>query len=157
MAQHKNDPSKANREIFAVYKEHKISPLSGCLPMLLQMPILIALFQALSHYIELRGKRFLWIQDLSLPDRLYHLPFSFPVLGSDINLLPIIMAAAMYLQTKLSQANAGASQSDPSTKMFSGPLMSVLFGIMFYNFPSGLVLYWLTNSVTSILWYRLAK
>ncbi len=157
MAQHKGNTTIANREVFALYKQHRISPLSGCLPMLLQMPIFIALFQAISHFVELRGQRFLWIKDLSLPDRLSQLPIALPLLGKDLNLLPIIMAVAMYIQTKLSQGRSGQSTQDPTAKMFSGPMMSVLFGVMFYQFPSGLVLYWLTNSLMSLVWYRLAK
>lgn len=158
MAQHKDDPTRANREVFALYKENKISPLSGCLPMFLQMPIFIAMFQAMSHYIELRGASFLWIKDLSLPDRAAILPFTLPMLGNEVNVLPIVMAAAMYFQTKLSSGAASASaQQDPTAKMLSGPFMSILFGVMFYHFPSGLVLYWLTNNLVSIGLYRLAK
>jgi YidC/Oxa1 family membrane protein insertase len=157
MSRHKGDTAKANKEIFALYREHRISPLSSCLPMLLQMPIFIALFQAISHFIELRGKPFLWASDLSLPDRLFQLPFSVPFIGKDVNLLPIIMALAMYVQTKMSQGNISADQSNTAAKLMSGPLMSVVFGVMFYQFPSGLVLYWLTNSLISLVWYRLAK
>ena len=157
MAQHKNDSAAANREIFQLYRQHRVNPLSGCLPMLLQMPILIALFQAISHFIELRGKSFLWIKDLSLPDQLARLPFSIPILGSDINLLPIIMAAVMFVQTRMSQGMYPKDASNPSSAMMSGPMMPILFGFMFYHFPSSLVLYWLTNSSISLLWYRLAK
>lgn len=157
MAQHKEDKTKANQEIFALYREHKVSPLSGCLPMLLQLPVFIALFQAMSHFIELRGKRFLWISDLSLPDRLAQLPISLPMLGQDVNLLPVIMSVAMYLQTKLSQQPSSAGEQNPTARMMSGPWMSIVFCLMFYNFPSGLVLYWLTNSLTSIALYRLVK
>lgn len=157
MAQHKDDSKRANQEIFALYKEHRVSPLSGCLPMLLQMPIFIALFQAISHFIELRGKSFLWINDLSLPDRIAHLPVSVPILGSDVNLLPIIMAIAMFVQTRMSQQGVPSGDSNPTAKMMSGPMMPIIFGVMFYQFPSGLVLYWLTNSLMSLLWYRLAK
>ena len=156
-AANKDDPTRANKEIFELYKQHKVNPLSGCLPMLLQMPILIALFQAISHFIELRGKPFLWIRDLSLPDRLAQLPASLPVLGSDLNILPIIMAGAMYVQSKSSQRNVSVDKNNPASAMMSGPTMSVMFGIMFYRFPSGLVLYWLTNSLLSLAWYRLAK
>jgi YidC/Oxa1 family membrane protein insertase len=158
-AKHKGDPQKAQQEIFALYKRHKVSPLSGCLPMLLQMPIFIALFGAITHFIELRGKPFLWIKDLSLPDQLAQLPFALPILGKDINALPIIMAGAMFFQTKMSQQSApsGDAQTAAITSMMSGPLMSVLFGVMFYQFPSGLVLYWLTNSIMSIMWYRFSK
>lgn len=156
MAQHKGDPTRANREVFELYRQHKVSPLSGCLPVVLQMPIFIALFQAISHFIELRGQSFLWIRDLSLPDRFYKLPFSLPLVGNYLNLLPLIMAAAMYVQTKMSQPATG-SDKNPMAAAFSGPMMSVVFGVMFYQFQAGLVLYWLTNSLLSLVWYRLAK
>ncbi len=156
MAKHKDDPTRANREVFALYKTHKVSPISGCLPMVLQMPIFIALFQAISHYVELRGKSFLWISDLSLPDHAAQLPMALPILGSDLNLLPIIMAVAMYLQSAISQKTISARPTQ-TPNIMSGPLMAVIFGVMFYHFPSGLVLYWLTNSVMSMLWYKVAK
>ena len=157
MAKHKDDPKKANREVLGLYKTHKVSPLGGCLPMLLQMPIFLALFQAISHFVELRGKSFLWITDLSLPDRVARLPVPVPLLGSDLNILPIIMAAAMYLQTKVSQQSMATGGTTSSVNVMSGPLMSVMFGLMFYHFPSGLVLYWLTNSLMAMLWYKLAS
>ena len=156
MAQHKNEPQRVNRELFALYKEHKVSPLSGCLPMFIQFPVFIALFQAISHYVELRGRPFLWIKDLSLPDHVARLPFSIPILGEHLNLLPIVMAVAMYIQTKMSQANMAIDPNNPTAKMMSGPMMSVLFGFMFYQFPSGLVLYWLTNSLFSLAVYKTA-
>jgi YidC/Oxa1 family membrane protein insertase len=134
-----------------------VSPLSGCLPMLLQLPIFLALFQAISHYVELRGKAFLWVDDLSLPDRIATLPFSIPLLGDEINLLPVLMAFAMFIQQRASQKNMPTSGANPSMKLMSGPLMAVVFGVMFYQVPSGLVLYWLTNSLISLAWYRFAK
>ena len=154
MAKHKEDMKKAQREVMALYKEHRISPLSGCLPLLLQMPIFIALFQAISHFIELRGAKFLWIADLSLPDRLWRLPFSIPFIGEHLNVLPIVMAVLMYLQSKMSQSSMATDQNNPTAKLMSGPTMSIVFGIMFYQFPAGLVLYWLTNSATSLILYR---
>ncbi len=157
MAKHKDDTKKANQEIFALYKAQRVSPISGCLPMLLQMPIFIALFQAISHFIELRGQPFLWITDLSLPDRIAQLPAALPILGRDLNILPIIMAVAMYVQTRTSQQNMPSAGTNPQANMLAGPMMPVLFGVMFYQFPSGLVLYWLTNSLMSMLWYRLAR
>lgn len=157
MAKHKDDPKKANVEVFALYKQHRVSPLSGCLPMLLQMPVFIALFQAISHFIGLRGAGFLWIKDLSLPDRIAQLPVTIPFLSNEVNLLPIVMAGTMYFQTKMSQKNMGGSSGNPTAQMMSGPIMPVLFGVMFYQFPSGLVLYWLTNSIMSLVWYRLAS
>ena len=157
MEKNKDKPQEANREVFALYREHRVSPLSGCLPMLLQLPVFFALFQAISHYVELRGARFLWVADLSLPDRIAKLPFTLPLLGSDINLLPILMALAMFVQQKASQKNMPATGTNPSMNLMSGPLMAVLFGVLFYQVPSGLVLYWLTNSLISLVWYRVAK
>ena len=156
MAQHKGDQARANREVFALYKEHKVSPLGGCLPILLQMPIFIALFQAISHFVELRGQRFLWAADLSLPDHLLKLPTHLPILGDYLNALPLIMAAVMYFQTKASQGASGSDQN-PMASAFSGPIMPIMFGVMFYQFPAGLVLYWLSNSLLSLLWFRAAK
>lgn len=145
---HASDPTKLNQETFSLFREHRVSPLSGCLPMMLQLPIFFALWSAISQTTGLRGERFLWIDDLSLPDRLARIG------GFNLNILPILMSGAMFVQTKLSQAR---SPSTPQTAIFSGPLMSVMFGVMFYQVPSGLVLYWLTNSLVSIFWYRVAK
>ena len=157
MAKHKGDPQKANLELMALYKENKVSPLGGCLPMMLQLPVLMAMFRAISHFIDLRGKPFLWIKDLSLPDRVTQLPVALPLVGHDLNLLPILMTITMLVQMKLSQQKMATVDTNPATKMFSGPMMSILFGVMFYQFPSGLVLYWLTNSLMTILWYRVAS
>ncbi len=157
MAEHKSDPTAANKQVLALYKEHKVSPLGGCVPMLLQIPVFIALFQAISHSIGLRGQRFLWIADLSLPDRLLPLPFVLPFIGKDFNLLPILMAGVMYFQTKQSQQNMSAGASNPTANMMAGPLMPIIFGVMFYQFSAGLVLYWITNSVMAMIWYRVAK
>lgn len=153
---YKDDQQKAHQEIIALYKENHVSPLGGCLPMLLQMPVFFAMFQAISHYIELRGKRFLWISDLSLPDRISQFPVALPVLGRDLNLLPVIMAIAMFLQTKMSQKNMAVDSANPSAQLMSGPFMPMLFGVMFYQFPSGLVLYWLTNSLMSLVLYKVS-
>ena len=144
-----HDTQRMNQEMFALFREHRVSPLSGCLPVLLQMPVFFALWTAISHAVELRGRSFLWVHDLSLPDRVAKLPF-----GYELNLLPILMACAMFLQTRLSQSKAPSISAQPQ---FSGPLMAILFGVMFYQVPAGLVLYWLTNSLSTILWYKLAR
>ncbi len=146
---YEHDPQRMNQATFALFKEHKASPLSGCLPMLLQLPVFFALWSAISHVVELRGHPFLWIKDLSLPDRLLRFPG-----GIELNILPILMAALMYAQTKMSQAKM---PSQATKTLFSGPMMSVLWGVMFYQVPSSLVLYWVTNSLVSIVSYKLAK
>ena len=101
MAKQKTNPQKSNAEMMALYKEHKVSPLSGCLPMLLQFPILIALFRSITNFVQLRGQSFLWIKDLSMPDRIAELPFTLPIIGKHLNLLPLIMMGAMLVQMKM--------------------------------------------------------
>ncbi len=144
-----DDQTRMNKEMFALFKQNKVSPASGCLPMLLQMPIFFAFWSAITHSVEFRGAGFLWIKDLSLPDRLARLPGGF-----ELNILPIAMAAAMFFQTKMSQSS---NSSAPGANVFSGPMMSVIFGVMFYQVPSCLVLYWLTNSLISLAIYKTVK
>ena len=138
-ATYKSDPKRLNAEMLNLYKSHKVNPLSGCLPMLLQLPIFWALYQTLNSTYELRKAPFvLWINDLSAPDLL------FSVQGFPIRVLPLLMGAAMYFQQKLS----GVSM-DQSQKMMLY-MMPVIFTVIFWNFASGLVLYWLINSVLTI-------
>ncbi|MBI4971153.1 MAG: membrane protein insertase YidC [Candidatus Omnitrophica bacterium] len=144
-AHYKADPQRMQKELMALYKKNKVNPLSGCLPMLLQMPIFIALYQALSQAVELRGASFFgWIHDLSQPDRLFTLPFSIPFLGDGINILPLIMMGSMVWQQKLTPSSGMDPQQE---KMMQ--FMPIMFGFMFYNLPSGLVIYWtLSNFLT---------
>jgi len=138
---YKNDKEKLNQATMKLYQEEKINPLSGCLPLLVQSPVFIALYQALNHTIALRGQPFvLWIKDLSQPDALA-LPFSLPFLGSAVNVLPILMSIAMYFQTKLTPSSGGGQMAAMNTMM---PLIMIF---IFYNMPSGLVLYWLVNTI----------
>lgn len=117
--------------------------------MLLQMPIFIALYQGLIKSIELKGAKFLWIKDLSAPDAV-PLPVTLPLIGNHVNILPLLMIGAMVAQQKMSQAFTGASGStaeqEAQQKMML-IMMPLLFGFLFYNMPSGLVLYWLTNTM----------
>lgn len=155
-AEHKDNPTKLNKEIMEIYRRHKANPMGGCLPMLLQMPIFIALYQTLMRSVELKGANFLWIKDLSMPDAAFHMPFSLPFLGNAINILPILMIGAMILQQKLSQVKAAGGQTDQQKMMSS--IMPVMFGFIFYNLPSGLVMYWLTNTLlTSTLQFSLLR
>lgn len=149
--EHKDNPQKLNKEIMEIYKEHKVNPLSGCLPLLLQMPIFFALYQALIRSVALRGAKFLWIKDLSAPDQLFTLKNAIPFLGNQVNLLPILMAIGMFLQQKISMAKA-TGEAAQQQKMMS-IIMPVMFGVIFYQMPSGLVLYWFVNS-TLMLTYQ---
>jgi len=137
---HKNDPKKLNEETMGLYKKHKINPLGGCLPMLLPIPIFFALYSLFQNMIELNGKSYLWIADLALPDTIATLPFSVPILGNDLNILPIIMTLATILQSMFTPQGTTAQNSQQAV------MMKYLFPIMFlficWNMPSGLVLYW---------------
>ena len=128
---HKGDKERMNKELMELYKRHKINPVGGCLPMVLQIPVFIALYEVLYVAIELRhAPFFLWITDLSAKDPYY--------------ITPVLMGATMFLQQKMTP-----SAVDPAQQKIM-MLMPVIFTFMFLNFPAGLVLYWLVNNVLSI-------
>lgn len=142
--QYKDDREKLNKEMMELYRRHNINPLGGCLPMLVQLPVFIGLYQAFMHAIELRQAPFFgWIQDLSRPDRLgtVSLPFVEP---PGIPVLTILMGGTMLLQQAMTPATGDPAQQ----KMMM--VMPLIFTAMFINFPAGLVLYWLVNNVLSI-------
>ena len=142
---HKDSPRKLQEETMALYKQHKVNPVSGCLPMLIQIPVFIALFVVLRSAIELRFANFLWIKDLSEPERLIPFGFTIPILGWDaLNILPIFMAATQAWQQSMTPATDTAQQ-----KMML-IFMPVMMLVMFYSMPSALVLYWSTNTVIMI-------
>lgn len=145
---HKDNPQKLNKETMELYKEYNINPLGGCLPLLLQMPIFIALYQGLIRSIELKGAHFLWIKDLAKPDAV-PIPVKLPLLGNSINILPLLMVGIMVVQQKLTQASsaAGMTEDQASQQKMMMLMMPLLFGFLFYRMPSGLVLYWLTNTI----------
>jgi len=145
--EYKNNPQKLQKEIMELYKKHKINPLGGCLPMFFQMPIFIALYQVLARSVKLKGANFLWIKDLSEPDAAFKLPGALPIIGEYVNILPILMIISMFLQQKISQPKAGQSEQQKMMAI----IMPLLFGVIFYNLPSGLVLYWLTNTIIMII------
>ena len=143
---HKKDPTKLNKATMALYKEHGVNPLGGCLPLLLQMPLLFALFQVFRSTIELRNAPFIfWINDLSSPDIIYHLPFSLPVYGGHIAVLPLVMGVTMFLQQKMMPTQASGQQK------FMSYFMTGFFILLFNNFPSGLNLYYTLFNVFTIL------
>jgi len=146
-AKHKDDKKKMNEEVMGLYKTYKVNPMGGCLPMVAQIPIFFALYRMLYEAIELRHAPFFWwINDLSAPDRLFRfdvsIPFMQPPYG--IPVLTIIMGASMFIQQKMSPPMGDATQA----KMMM--LMPLVFTVMFINFSSGLVLYWLVNNIISM-------
>ncbi|MDD5595700.1 MAG: membrane protein insertase YidC, partial [Candidatus Omnitrophica bacterium] len=146
----KDNPQRLNKEIMELYKEHKVNPLGGCLPLLLQMPIFFALYQALIRSVALRGAQFLWIKDLSSPDQLFTFKNSIPILGNQVNILPILMAIGMFVQQKISTVKA-TGEAAQQQKMMS-IIMPIMFGVIFYHMPSGLVLYWFVNSLLMLVY-----
>jgi YidC/Oxa1 family membrane protein insertase len=129
--QYKNDKAKLQQELMLLYKRRKINPMSGCLPMLIQIPVFIALYNALQNSIEMRHAPFiLWIMDLSAKDPIY--------------ITPIIMGATMVIQQKMTPTATDPAQA----KIFM--LMPIMFTFLFLNFPSGLVLYWMVTNILSI-------
>jgi YidC/Oxa1 family membrane protein insertase len=128
---YKNDKARLQQEIMLLYKRRRINPLSGCLPMVIQIPVFIALYNVLQNTFEMRhAPFFLWIQDLSAKDPIYF--------------TPLLMGATMVIQQKMTPTAADPAQA----KMFM--LMPVMFTFLFLSFPSGLVLYWLVTNVLSI-------
>jgi YidC/Oxa1 family membrane protein insertase len=144
-AKYKNDSQKMNQAVMELYKEHKVNPIGGCLPMLVQMPVLIALYQVFLHAIDLRqAPFFLWINDLSSPDVL------FTVAGFPIRALPLIMYGSAYLQQIM-------TPTDPRQRI-TMHLMNLFLLVIFYNLPSGLVLYWtVTNLLTAAQQYLVRR
>ncbi|MDD4857938.1 MAG: membrane protein insertase YidC [Candidatus Krumholzibacteria bacterium] len=148
---YKGDRDRQNKEVMKLYKEAGVSPLGGCLPLVLQMPVFIALYNVLSNTIELRRAPFVsWINDLSVPDKLFGWHASVPFIGNEFHLLPVLMGAAMIYQSKLGGSPTGEGVPASQTKMMTY-LMPVIFTIFFYGMPSGLVLYWLVNNIFSIV------
>jgi len=152
---YKNDKERLNKEMLNLYRTYKVNPFSGCLPIIVQIPVFFALYRVLCDAIELRHAPFvLWINDLSSPDRLFNLPFSIPLMAPPygIPVLTLLMGATMYIQQKMTPQPGDPSQA----KMMM--LLPIVFTVMFINFPSGLVLYWLVNNILSIIQqYRVQK
>ncbi len=144
------DRQRMNQELIQLYRKHRVNPLGGCLPLIFQMPIVIALFQVLSRSPQLQGAEFLWIRDLSRPDALVRFPSSVPVLGKSLNLLPILMVAAMFVQQQMSQQSQKALTEEQAMQQKFFKWFPILFGFLFYGLPSGLVLYWVINTTLTI-------
>ena len=142
-AKFKDNPTKVQQETWACYKENKVNPLSSCLPMLVQIPVFIALFTVLRSAVELRYAPFLWMADLSEPENLFL--GMIPFIGA-INILPVLMAGTMALQTYLTP-----SAGDPAQQKMMLVMMPIMMLFMFYSFPSALSLYWTVSQVLSIV------
>ena len=137
-----DDRQKQSEEMMALYRREKVNPLGGCFPLLLQMPVFIGLFYALRGSVALRQAPFFgWIDDLSAPEEL----FVIPGIELPFRVLPVIMAASMVVQQKITPM-----QADPAQAKMMMTIMPVMMLVLFYQFPSGLVLYWMVSNVLAI-------
>ena len=141
--QFKNDPTRMNKEMMELYRRHKVNPMGGCLPMIIQIPIFISFYQVLSQFVELKGVSLWWIKDLTQPDRLTKIPG----IGIDFNLLPILMIGTMIWQQKVTPQQSMSSPEQAKMMQF----MPIMFGFFFYQLPAGLVLYWTLNNLLTVI------
>lgn len=151
-AKYKDQPEKLNAELTKLYKEENYNPLSGCLPLLIQFPILIAMYNLFNNYFEFRGAMFIpgWIPDLSVGDSIVALDFNIPFLGNHIRILPVIYLISQLLFGKLTQTNTATGSSATQMKiMMYG--MPIFFFFILYNAPSGLILYWTVSNILQLV------
>ncbi|HEY9593662.1 MAG TPA: membrane protein insertase YidC [Spirochaetia bacterium] len=149
----KDKPDKMNQEIAQLYQKEKINPMSGCLPLLLQIPVFFALYNLLNSQFELRGAHFIagWIPDLSAPESVLDFGFTIPLLGwTALRVLPIIMVATQILSSKITQPPSTQAQGGMQTALMMY-LMPIVFFFILYDMPSGLVLYWTVQNVLSMV------
>jgi YidC/Oxa1 family membrane protein insertase len=156
-----DDKETLQKETMRFYKEHGATPILGCLPMFLQMPIWIALWTGLSATVELRHAAFLpfWLTDMAAPDRLYTFHTELPLIGSfvgdSLNLLPLLLTVAMFLQTKLNPSGMGATPATTPDQQKQQKMMMYMMPVMmlfiFYKMPSGLNLYVMTSTFAGVI------
>jgi YidC/Oxa1 family membrane protein insertase len=138
-----DDRQKQSEEMMALYRREGVNPLGGCLPMVLQLPVFIGLFYALRSSIQLRQAPFFgWIDDLSAPDVLAEIPG----IGIPIRVLPLVMGATMLIQQRITPMQ----QMDPAQQKMMTIVMPIVMTVVFYQFPSGLVLYWMVSNILAI-------
>lgn len=153
---HKKDPKKSQIEIMALYRENKVNPFTGCIPVLIQIPFLIGMFDLLKSSFQLRGASFIpgWIDNLTAPDVLFQWKQPIFFIGNQFHLLPILLGVVMFIQQRF--FSAGPKNPDQMTdqqrqQRAMGTMMTIVFAVMFYHFPSGLNIYWLSSMLLGIL------
>lgn len=153
---YKKDPKKVQIEIMNLYRDRGVNPMSGCLPLLIQMPFLIGMFDLLKSTFELRGAGFIpgWIDNLTAPDVLFSWKTPIFFIGNQFHLLPILLGVVMFFQQRM----MSTLPKDPSLwtdqqrqQRTMGSMMTIVFTVMFYNFPSGLNIYWLSSMLLGVL------
>lgn len=153
---YKKDPKKAQLEVMNLYRERGVNPVSGCFPLLIQMPFLIGMFDLLKSTFELRGASFIpgWIDNLTAPDVLFSWKMPIFFIGNQFHLLPILLGVVMFVQqTMMSTLPKDRSQwtDQQRQQRVMGNVMAVVFTVMFYHFPSGLNIYWLSSMLLGMV------
>jgi len=152
---HEGDMQKIQAEQMKLYQQVGVNPLSGCIPLVLQMPILFAMFQFIPHAIELRHESFLWATDLSMYDSIFTIPFNVPFYGNHVSLFTILMTASTILITwSQSQMTAASVQGPMKTMQY---MMPVIFLFVLNSFPSGLTFYYFVSNIVSFAQIALIK
>lgn len=149
---YKGNQQRMNEEMAKFYKTAGYNPLSGCLPLLIQFPLIFAMYNLFNNYFEFRGAMFIpgWVPDLSQGDSILALPFTVPVLGwSDLRILPIIYVFSQLIYGKITQAPGANQQNGQMKFMMYG--MPIIFFFLFYNAPSGLILYWTLSNMLMLV------
>ena len=141
-AKYKDNPQKLQKGTIELYRKYKVNPLGGCLPLVFQIPVIMAFYQVVYRFVELRGANFLWMKDLSRPDR-FPLPFGPPL--NQINLIPVFLIILGILQQKITTSSSTASQQKTM-----GLFFAVFIGVIFYGFPAALTLYWLIQNIFTL-------
>jgi len=148
---YKDDKTKQNAELMKLYSSHGVNPLSslgGCFPLLLQLPVFIALYDVLLYSIDLRQSSFLWINDLAEPEHLFNIPI-FGEYELPFRILPLLMGVSWFISQKMTPQTAPGSESmELQMKMMQ--FMPIIFTVMFWSLPSGLILYWTVSNILSI-------
>ncbi len=145
----KDDKAKQNSELMKLYSSNGINPLSslgGCLPLLIQLPVFVALYDVFLHSIDLRHSSFLWINDLSEPEHL----FDIPGIGIPFRILPLVMGVSWFISQKMTPMTPTAGNETMQMQMKMMQFMPIIFTVMFWGLPSGLILYWTVSNILSI-------
>ncbi len=145
----KDDPTKMNRKMMEFMKEHKVNPMGGCLPMLVQIPVFFGFYRMIQNAVELRGASFLWVCDLSSPDTI----FVIPGLGFPVNPLPLLMGVTMLWQAQMTPMSPGMDPMQQKLMKY----MPLIFLFMLYNFSAGLTLYWTVQNLLTIAQMKLTR
>ena len=144
LEKYKDDKQKLAQAQMELYREADFNPFAGCLPVFLQLPIFISLYQALNNWVDLRMASFLWVDNLAAPDALFEMGFSIPFLGSDFNLLPLITVVLFYAQQKMFMPPPTTDEMAMQQKMMN--FMMIFMGFLFYRVPAGLCVYFIASS-----------